>query len=133
MNFGEDLLCNCLVLLKVNGIIQIEDTLYHYVIRENSLTNTPDMYQQYFNEVKLCTCLIGVLSRQKNWETTQKSLLRFFDYRLGVAKRAIELGYVSDNFYFPDESVLERKWPYMEWDWLVKHIISSFLVIGIFK
>ena len=109
MNFGEDLLCNCLVLLKVNGIIQIEDTLYHYVIRENSLTNTPDMYRRYFNEVKLCTCLIGVLSRQKNWETTQKSLLRFFDYRLGVAKRAIELGYVSDNFYFPDESRLLGK------------------------
>jgi len=60
--YGEDFLCLCLCILESRHIKLSRRTLYHYMIREHSLS---DGYcsDRCIKEIKLCWCLINVLQR----------------------------------------------------------------------
>lgn len=60
--FGEDLLCLCLCILESKRILMRRCTLYHYVIRENSLSHI-SKEDFIIKNVGLCFCLVNILKK----------------------------------------------------------------------
>lgn len=107
--YGEDLLCLWRCILESRRIVLHKSAMYHYVIRNNSLSHMPyDMYMM--REIGLWHHLIKLAEEYKCLETLKKDLYGFLKRRMVSVLLADEKSRIPiPHYYYRDMERLKGK------------------------
>lgn len=79
--YGEDLICLCRCILECKRVVLSRNTMYHYVVRKNSLSHLK--YEELMiNEVYLWRHVLDVFKEYNCINKYQYGILDFFKYRM---------------------------------------------------
>ncbi len=107
LDFGEDLVCLCLCMLKAEKYAVVPEAYYHYVTRESSITNANGLCRLE-REYKLYECLKGILKKYSVYYPVSGTLERFYMRSLLVdIKRSLPV--VCPVYQYPDMKNLYGK------------------------
>ena len=100
--YGEDLLCLFRCILESKRIVLSKNTMYHYVVRSNSLSHL--RYEEYMaQEIKLWHCILKLLGEYQCLETTKDTIYGFIKRRmLSVLTTDIRKVCPIQRYYYKD-------------------------------
>ncbi|GFI17395.1 putative glycosyltransferase EpsJ [Lachnospiraceae bacterium] len=107
LDFGEDLVCLCLCMLKAGKYAVVPEAYYHYVTRESSITNANGLCRLE-REHKLYDCLKDILKKYSVYYPVSGTLDRFYVRSLLVdIKKSLPI--MCPVYQYPDVKDLYGK------------------------
>lgn len=97
--YGEDMICLCYCILEATRISLSKKALYHYNVRENSLSHL-DTREHIIHEVKLWGCILSILDKNKCEDLMKESIFEFLKERIVYSMERISEKKVRIPRYF---------------------------------
>ena len=107
--YGEDLLSLCWCIMESRRISLSQKKLYHYIVRENSLSHL-DKNKYVENEIGLWNCIIHILNEYKCCDYLKRDIYGFLKERIASVIYKLSDGDIHIlQYYFKDINLIIGK------------------------